>query len=471
MNVGSGFTPGSPSFEVPNLATLASSRKDQRAAALLALSLLVIAVVTALMRTVQLPALLGTVPAQATLVTAAYLVTANLMFSQFRSTGLLVLLTVGVGYVVTGLLQIPYGLAFPDVWVKGLLLGNVTTAAWSGVFWHLVFPILVGIHVAYDRTFQNAAAAPDRPRLLRIAVAASVLVACVITVVTFRQGLLPQIYANGRFQPALGTIGWTVTWVNLLVALAILWRTRCSTVLQVWLAVGLVGMGLDQMLFTVSPARYVVSWYASKGFAIATAAIVLSVLLRQLTVLYRQVAELAAIDQLTGLPNRRSLEGQLDWIIRYSERHRLALGAVMIDVDFFKTYNDMYGHSAGDVALKRIADALRTVLRSSDVIARYGGEEFLALLPDATREGAALTVERMRTAIEQLEIVHDGSSYGRVTATFGAAVGIVGKAGTPGLLLAADQALYAAKEDGRNRCIVVAFEDPSTPRFSVLSAR
>jgi two-component system chemotaxis family response regulator WspR len=150
------------------------------------------------------------------------------------------------------------------------------------------------------------------------------------------------------------------------------------------------------------------------------------------------------------------LEAQLDWIVHYGERHGMSLAVVMVDVDHFKSYNDTYGHAAGDDVLKHVANTLRAnVLRGSDLVARYGGEEFVALLPDATPGGTALAVERMRTAVERLGLPHRGSLTGVVTISVGAAVGVIGEIGPRELLRAADEALYTAKADGRNRIEVV----------------
>ena len=143
----------------------------------------------------------------------------------------------------------------------------------------------------------------------------------------------------------------------------------------------------------------------AKSVALVTAAIVLVILLRQVSKLYRRIADLATMDELTGLANRRTLDGHLDWMVRYGGRHGVSMGVVMVDVDHFKKYNDTYGHAAGDDVLRHVANTLRAnVLRASDLVARYGGEEFVAMLPDATREGTQLAVERMRSALERLGI-------------------------------------------------------------------
>jgi diguanylate cyclase (GGDEF)-like protein len=449
-------------FSAPNLANVGASLAERRVALAVALSLVVIAIVAILFRTVRLMPLVGTVPAQSLLCLVAYGLTAYALLRQFRSNGHCLLLTVGCAYVVAGLLQIPHALAIPNAWVDGLLIGNAGTAAWSASLAHLVFPLFVGIHVASDPDVRGILQPERRARWLLLTLGAAACVAALLTAAALDDSVLPRIYADGHFLPVLGTIGWGIFGANVLAVLAIWMRTGCRTVLQLWLVVFLIGSGLDSLLFTVSPARYVVSWYANEAYGICIAVIVLAVLWRQAAMLYRQVANLAAIDQLTGLPNRRSLDSQLEWILRYSERNSRPVAVVMVDIDVFKAFNDTYGHAAGDEALKRVAGALSSALRSSDVVARYGGEEFLAILPDATREGTTLTVERMRAAIEGLNIPHRGSEHTRLTGSFGAAVGLVGNAAEKrDLVRTADEALYAAKRLGRNRSVVVPYARPS----------
>jgi diguanylate cyclase (GGDEF)-like protein len=134
------------------------------------------------------------------------------------------------------------------------------------------------------------------------------------------------------------------------------------------------------------------------------------------------------------------------------------MSLLMIDVDHFKLYNDLYGHPRGDRVLARVAGAMKAALRRpSDFIARYGGEEFAVILPDTSPEGALLVAERLREAVQELSIEHAKCSTGPcVTISLGAATSAVPE-GLP-LLLAADGALYEAKRAGRNRVHGVACE-------------
>lgn len=163
---------------------------------------------------------------------------------------------------------------------------------------------------------------------------------------------------------------------------------------------------------------------------------------------------LTAIDGLTQIANRRSLDASLLTEWQRALRKQEPLGVVMIDVDHFKLFNDTYGHQAGDDCLRDVAGALKGFARRpGDLAARYGGEEFVLVLTNATAEQASSVAERVRDYIVSLEIPNQRSSHGHVTASFGVASFIPTSkhSGPEALLLAADQALYHAKKNGRNR--------------------
>lgn len=155
--------------------------------------------------------------------------------------------------------------------------------------------------------------------------------------------------------------------------------------------------------------------------------------------------QLSVTDPLTGLLNRRYLEERIAEEIVRSKRHRFSLSLMMLDVDEFKSYNDRYGHVAGDTALRTVADILKETLRGADVAARYGGEEFAILLPQTSAEEAAQIGERIRGRVERAEFPNR-----KVTISVGVAA-CSHEVDTPrDLISAADVALYAAKNGGRN---------------------
>jgi diguanylate cyclase (GGDEF)-like protein len=166
------------------------------------------------------------------------------------------------------------------------------------------------------------------------------------------------------------------------------------------------------------------------------------------------IADLAARDGLTGLKNRRAFDEHLIRCWQQALRDRKTLAVMFIDVDTFKKFNDRYGHKAGDIALQRIAGVVHSVAkRALDLAARYGGEELAVILYDVPREHAAQLAEAMRVAVMNLGIEHlDGTPLNVVTISIG--VGIVRPtlARSPdGAVQLADEALYAAKRNGRHR--------------------
>ena len=162
----------------------------------------------------------------------------------------------------------------------------------------------------------------------------------------------------------------------------------------------------------------------------------------------------ALLDGLTGVANRRKFDEDLQTDWRQCLRETAPLSLILIDIDYFKLYNDRYGHQAGDTCLKLVARALVEALRRPyDKLARYGGEEFACLLPKTELAGASAMAERMRTRVSELNVEHLGSDVDQVvTISLGVASMVPAPSVTPELLLkAADQQLYEAKRTGRAR--------------------
>jgi diguanylate cyclase (GGDEF)-like protein/PAS domain S-box-containing protein len=168
--------------------------------------------------------------------------------------------------------------------------------------------------------------------------------------------------------------------------------------------------------------------------------------------LEEQLRELAQTDGLTGLANRRSFDERLEQEWRRAERIGESLALIVLDVDFFKRYNDRFGHAQGDECLRRVAGILAGGRRISDMAARIGGEEFCLILPNTDGQGAVLVAEAIRSGVEMLRMDHPESPLGRVTVSVGAAAARPRRDDTASALLAAaDRALYDAKGAGRNR--------------------
>ncbi|MBS93207.1 MAG: hypothetical protein CL799_01990 [Chromatiales bacterium] len=196
---------------------------------------------------------------------------------------------------------------------------------------------------------------------------------------------------------------------------------------------------------------------------------------RELVELARELTEL---DGLTGLNNRRTYDIYIDRIWRQSRREQAVLTIMFVDIDHFKAYNDRYGHQSGDDTLKAVADVIAAhAKRPLDFVARYGGEEFVLALYGSPadpnlypeNEAARMHAETLREGIAALQIPHDDSTTGEyLTVSIGVAVILPGaRRSLAGAVQMADEALYQAKEEGRNRVVVIQTGDSKfrTGRF------
>ncbi|MDA0352355.1 MAG: GGDEF domain-containing protein [Chloroflexi bacterium] len=176
-----------------------------------------------------------------------------------------------------------------------------------------------------------------------------------------------------------------------------------------------------------------------------------------------ELERLAKIDPLTGVLNRRALFDRLGAEFRRSRRYGRSLTVLMIDIDHFKQVNDGYGHATGDAVLTACARQMASNIRESDEIGRYGGEEFAVILPETALADGAIVAEKLRAGIEALRVpVPDGGAAVQVTVSVGvAAIPDLATTDEQALLNRADEALYAAKNSGRDRVILA---DPWLPR-------
>ena len=168
----------------------------------------------------------------------------------------------------------------------------------------------------------------------------------------------------------------------------------------------------------------------------------------------RTLQRLSSLDGLTGIANRRSFDETVHKEWQRAMRNSKPISLIMLDIDFFKLYNDHYGHQGGDDCLKKVALGLKAgIHRETDFLARYGGEEFSVVLPDTELDGAVTVAETMRESIVSLEISHAKSTVCDFVSISIGVSSVVPLQGTePDILIgAADQALYKAKENGRNR--------------------
>ncbi len=169
--------------------------------------------------------------------------------------------------------------------------------------------------------------------------------------------------------------------------------------------------------------------------------------------LYEEALKKAMHDPLTGALNRAALDTMLDKEIDLAHRHDNPLSVLMIDIDHFKEINDNYGHSMGDKVLRSLVDGLNNHIRNSDILFRYGGEEFTVLLNNTSIDGAHLLAQRIRSSIEKMTHIYDGTVI-QLTISIGMAT-LENNETANQLLERSDSALYAAKKFGRN-CVIQA---------------
>ena len=175
----------------------------------------------------------------------------------------------------------------------------------------------------------------------------------------------------------------------------------------------------------------------------------------------QRLQQLSTTDSLTGIANRRYLEEKLasEWARGVRSQQQLAL--IMLDVDYFKDFNDAYGHQAGDECLRLVTGAIRVACRRpGDFCARYGGEEFVVVLPETSEDDALLIADEIRQRVMTLEMEHATSEFGLVTVSLGVAAAVPAKDGSyENLLRLADMALYQSKASGRNQVTASAAMD------------
>jgi two-component system, cell cycle response regulator len=168
----------------------------------------------------------------------------------------------------------------------------------------------------------------------------------------------------------------------------------------------------------------------------------------------QQSVAMAMLDSLTGLHNRRFLNNHLDQLVGQAKERAKSLAVVLLDIDHFKSINDTYGHDCGDEVLKEFAARLKTCVRTQDLACRYGGEEFIIVMPETSSWSAQVVAERMRRAVESKPFaIEKGARTINVTASLGLATMDTVEDTGESVIKRADQALYRAKREGRNRVV------------------
>lgn len=168
-----------------------------------------------------------------------------------------------------------------------------------------------------------------------------------------------------------------------------------------------------------------------------------------------KLKRLATYDGLTNIPNRFFFDGFFLEQVKLAARHKTSIGVLMIDIDYFKQYNDSYGHLQGDECLKLVAKALsQCVERPTDCVARYGGEEFVIVLPSTDLEGVEYLAEKLLATASALNLPHSGSVFKKLTISIGGTIIDHGSLDVQQVIARADKNLYKAKNSGRNKAVI-----------------
>jgi diguanylate cyclase (GGDEF)-like protein len=420
------------------------------------------------------------------------LMTAVFLLGQSQYSHGKALIVLAGSYLFTALMSSIHALTFPGLFTpSGLLGAGVQTTAWLYMFWHGGFPLFV---IGYALCGVEQPRRAHAAMLLMAAAVAALVVACALFA-TAGQRFLPGIMQGNLHTPVMRPVVAAVWALNLSAAIAVS-RRRPLSVLDLWLIVTMCAWMFDvglSALFNI--ARFDLGFYAGRIYGLAAASLVLGMLLCGHSRLYMQLIKLhrsereksaelqriTAIDALSGIANRRAFDETLYEEWRRMLRHGTALSLLMIDVDYFKRFNDAYGHVAGDQCLRVVAHAVAgKARRAGELAARYGGEEFAVLLPQTGIGEACKLAEIICAAVRDCQIPHEQSGAApHVTISVG--VASIGKypdataafsregpaeafsAGATILVETADLALYRAKMAGRNQVAVASANDAAAP--------
>jgi diguanylate cyclase (GGDEF)-like protein len=449
------------------LATNRAGRNQRRQAVIVISVAGVLCLVAMPFARVQLPPAWAFLSVHESALFVINLITAVLLFGQFEIVRSRALLILAAGYLYAAVMAIPHLLAFPGMFGShGLLGDNPQTPAWIFIFWRVGYEIALIVY-ALTRNREPAFGSRGAGGEIAPAVAGVLIAGSLLTLIAVMfSGTLPKLQLDGQYTNTTLLIA-ILSWSIGLVVLYVFWRRKPNSVLDLWLSVVIVLSllaALQSALF--NGGRFDFGFYSGRLFGLAASSFVLINLLVENGRLYAKLAagqaelrRLTTVDPLTGIANRRAFDAALDAEWRRAMRNRGSISLLLLDVDCFKSFNDIYGHPAGDDCLRKIAGVLvGTARRGGELIARCGGEEFAVLLPGVGATEASALAQRVCQSVRDLNVAHAASTVtAHVTISIGVAAMLPARSTDPrpaspaSLVERADRALYAAKAAGRDR--------------------
>ncbi|OWA35293.1 hypothetical protein B9G55_11600 [Saccharibacillus sp. O16] len=415
--------------------------------------------------------------------------TAFILFNQFRASRILPILLLACTFLFTGLLSLFYLLALINLLpASGPFSPGSQTAVWLWCFWHAAFPI--GLMVFYWSMHAKTAVIPLKRLPMCLSIATGTVILAVVTLVLFAcsDRFLPVLIENNDYGRVISSgIGPAILGLNAAACLLSVFPYKERSVLRLWLSVASFSFTLGIVLSLTAGQRYTLGWYGSRVDSLIASSVMVLAIISEVNKLFvrlsrqheeleesqkaleeanEQLKELAGVDSLTRIANRRKFDEVLKQELNAPQRDKEHLSLLMIDIDFFKAYNDNYGHLGGDMVLRSVAPKLENeALAHFGFTARYGGEEFAIILPGHSEHEARQIAELMIECVRSLSIPHDYSGVSKqITISVGGCTLYPGEKSSANELIGrADEALYQAKAEGRNRYVFARSGRPRRP--------
>ncbi|NMH60382.1 sensor domain-containing diguanylate cyclase [Alteromonas ponticola] len=389
-------------------------------------------------------------------------ITSLLLLSQFLRTGRFTYAFLSMAYLWVALISpVQIMLLNDTISLTSSFRAGGKEASWLWTFWHVGFPVIIAIALGLNG---SNPVITHRPVFWAwyLYTAELIIIAIVLSFSLFGWVSFPEMVGtDNQFGNLLTQVIGPLVAISCAAALfMVVVKGRFQTDIYAWLAVAMLAAFCEGIVSVYSGSRFSVGWYAARVLSLISSGSVFVALLLDTMALYlrvidqnRELRKIASIDKLTQLSNRREFDERLAEEIRRATRERKTMSLIMLDIDFFKSFNDSYGHQTGDKCLEQVAASIRKFIsRPADVAARYGGEEFAVLLPDTAEHSAFELAEDIRKDISNTPFRLADGDHVTVTASLGVS-SLTPTSVSDGdeLIKSADAALYLAKRSGRNR--------------------